>query len=202
VEERVTLAEGPSQTLRLDQIADVYALGDAAQRAAVTPREGLNRLESILRKPARFGPVGVVAGHTVLTVGIAMVLQPALTNLAAAALLGAIVGTAKVLNQRRALLAVPGIGPETADVIALYAAGHALFVVDAYTRRIFERLGFLRGGETYDEVQRVFARALPADPALFNDYHAQIVTLAKEHCRKRPVCRGCPLDPWCLKRGV
>ena len=57
-EERVTLAEGPAQTLRLDQIADVYALGEAAQRAAVTPREGLDRLAGILRKTARFGPAG------------------------------------------------------------------------------------------------------------------------------------------------
>jgi len=103
---------------------------------------------------------------------------------------------------RRKLLAVPGIGPETADVIALYAAGHSLFVVDAYTRRIFMRLGILRGRESYDEVQQVFQKALPTDPPLFNDYHAQIVTLAKEHCRKRPLCAGCPLAVGCRKRGV
>jgi endonuclease-3 related protein len=104
---------------------------------------------------------------------------------------------------RRKLLAVPGIGPETADVVALYAAGHALFVVDAYTRRIFGRLGGpLRGRETYDEVQRFFMRQLPASAALFNDYHAQLVRLAKEHCRKRPVCTACPLDAHCAKRGL
>lgn len=104
---------------------------------------------------------------------------------------------------RRKLLAVPGIGPETADVVALYAAGHALFVVDAYTRRIFGRLGgALRGGETYDEAQRFFMRQLPASAALFNDYHAQLVRLAKEHCRKRPLCAGCPLDALCAKRGL
>jgi endonuclease III related protein len=103
---------------------------------------------------------------------------------------------------RRKLLAVPGIGPETADAIALYAADHPLFVVDAYTRRVFTRLGSLRGGESYDEVQRFFTRRLPTDPALFNDYHAQIVKLAKEHCRKRPACEGCPLDALCPKRGV
>ena len=107
VEERVTLAEGPAQTLRLDQIADVYALGDAARRAAVTPREGLDRLADILRRTGRFGLAGVVGGHAVLSVGVAMVLTPALTNLAAAALLGAIVGTVKALNQKRAFLAVP-----------------------------------------------------------------------------------------------
>lgn len=103
---------------------------------------------------------------------------------------------------RRKLLAVPGIGPETADVIALYAGGHPLFVVDAYTRRIFGRLGILRGGEPYDGVQRVFSQALPAEVALFNDFHAQIVRLAKEHCRTRPRCAGCPLDARCPKRGV
>ena len=104
---------------------------------------------------------------------------------------------------RRKLLAVPGIGPETADVVALYAAGHAFFVVDAYARRILGRLGGpLRGRESYDEVQRFFMRQLPASTALFNDYHAQLVRLAKEHCRKRPLCAGCPLDALCAKRGI
>jgi len=109
---------------------------------------------------------------------------------------------AGALDLRRKLLAVPGIGPETADSIALYAAGHALFVVDAYTRRIFERLGWLRGGESYEEVQRFLMRRLPGDATLFNDYHAQLVRLAKEHCRARPSCAGCPLDARCAKRGV
>jgi uncharacterized membrane protein YjjP (DUF1212 family) len=106
-EERVTLAEGPTQTLRLDQIADVYDLGAAAQRGAVAPREGLERLTDILRKPARFGPAGILVGHTILTVGLAAVLMPALTNLAAAAVLGSIVGVLKLLNRDRPLLAVP-----------------------------------------------------------------------------------------------
>ena len=103
---------------------------------------------------------------------------------------------------RRKLLAVHGIGPETADAIALYAAGQPLFVVDAYTRRVFARLGMLAGGETYDEVQRVFMEALPRDAALYNDYHAQIVRLAKETCRVRPRCEACPLVRVCAKRGV
>ena len=64
---------------------------------------------------------------------------------------------------RRKLLAVPGIGPETADSIALYAAGHPVFVVDAYTRRVFTRLGLLQGDETYAEVQRFFEDRLPRD---------------------------------------
>jgi uncharacterized membrane protein YjjP (DUF1212 family) len=105
--ERVTLSEGPAQSLRLDQIADVYALGDAAQRGAVPPREGLERLDEILRKSARFGSAGTVLGQAILAVGLAIVLNPALTNLAAAAFLGAIVGALKVLNQNRPVLAVP-----------------------------------------------------------------------------------------------
>jgi endonuclease-3 related protein len=103
---------------------------------------------------------------------------------------------------RRQLLGVEGIGPETADSIALYAAGHPVFVVDTYTRRVFGRLGMLRGGESYDEVQRFFHRRLPADAALFNDYHAQVVRLAKEHCRARPLCVACPLEAVCPRRGL
>ena len=103
---------------------------------------------------------------------------------------------------RRQLLDVPGIGRETADCIALYAAGHPLFVVDGYTRRVFTRLGLIRGDESYDEVQRFFMRRLPEEAPLFNDYHAQIVGLAKQSCRARPVCVECPLDDVCPKRGV
>ena len=104
---------------------------------------------------------------------------------------------------RRRLLGVHGIGPETADSIALYAAGQPLFVVDAYTRRAFTRLGLLQSGALgYDEVQRFFMDRLPRDAALFNDYHAQIVRLGKEICRPRPRCGACPLETVCPKRGV
>lgn len=103
---------------------------------------------------------------------------------------------------RPALLAIHGIGPETADCIVLYAAGLPSFVVDAYTRRVLERLGVLAGGESYGDVQRLFHRALPADAALFNEYHALIVRLAKDCCRKRPLCASCPLDRVCPKVGV
>jgi endonuclease-3 related protein len=103
---------------------------------------------------------------------------------------------------RRKLLAVTGIGRETADSIVLYAAGLPLFVVDAYTRRVFSRLGLIRGDEDYDEIQGVFMRELPADPALYNDFHAQVVLLGKDHCRPRPRCSACPLDTICPKRGL
>jgi endonuclease-3 related protein len=103
---------------------------------------------------------------------------------------------------RDKLLSVKGIGPETADSIALYAARIPLFVIDAYTRRVFSRLGRLRGDEPYVVAQRVFMDRLPRDPALYNDYHAQIVRLAKDVCRKRPRCEVCPLDDVCAKRGL
>jgi uncharacterized membrane protein YjjP (DUF1212 family) len=106
-EERVTLAEGPAQSLRLDQIADVYELGDAAQRGEISPRDGLEQLSAILRKSSRFGSAGVVLGHTILTVGLAIILMPTAVNLAAAALLGCIVGVLKVFNRDRPVLAVP-----------------------------------------------------------------------------------------------
>jgi endonuclease-3 related protein len=103
---------------------------------------------------------------------------------------------------RARLLGVPGIGRETADSIVLYAAGHAVFVVDAYTRRIFGRLGFLAGGEDYDTIAARFTSHLPRVVALFNDYHAQIVLLGKDVCRPRPKCDVCPLRAGCKRRGV
>jgi endonuclease III related protein len=98
---------------------------------------------------------------------------------------------------REKLLAVDGIGRETADSIALYAAGLPLFVVDAYTRRIFARLGLLRGTEDYDVIRARFESALPRDAALYNDYHAQIVHLGKDYCRTIPRCDACALAGRC-----
>ena len=103
---------------------------------------------------------------------------------------------------RRRLLALPGIGPETADSIVLYAAGGAVFVVDAYTRRLFTRLGLLTGRESYEEVQRLFMTNLPSDAPLYGDYHAQIVRLAKDVCRTRPLCDACALEDLCPRIGV
>jgi endonuclease-3 related protein len=111
-------------------------------------------------------------------------------------------GSEPALTLRSKLLAVHGIGRETADSMALYAAGLPLFVVDAYTRRIGSRLGWIAGDEEYDEVQRFFMVRLPEDVALFNDFHAQIVLLGKDTCRPRPRCDRCPLGTVCLRRGV
>ena len=103
---------------------------------------------------------------------------------------------------RAKLLSVTGIGRETADSIALYAAGRPLFVVDAYTRRIFGRLGLLEGNEDYDTIQRMFMDRLPRDVGLYNDYHAQIVLHGKDVCRTVPRCDVCVLDRICQKRGL
>ena len=101
---------------------------------------------------------------------------------------------------RAALLAVWGVGPETADSILLYAFGEPVFVVDAYTRRLLARRGVGGGAEPYEEVQRLFHRALDPDPSVFNEYHALIVRHAKEHCRASPRCPGCPVHG-CPSRG-
>src|SRR5262245_3881908 len=97
--EHVTLAEGPTQPLPLDQIADVSKLGEAAERGEVGPDDGLKRLNDILGQPPRFGPVGGVAGHVVLSVGLAVVVMPTATNLVTVATLGAVVGVLKVFNR-------------------------------------------------------------------------------------------------------
>jgi len=97
-----------------------------------------------------------------------------------------------VLRER--LLDIKGIGPETADSICLYAAGKPFFVVDAYTYRILFRHGLLAEDAGYEEIQALFMDNLPLDPQLFNEYHALLVRLGKEHCRKSaPLCGDCPL---------
>lgn len=98
---------------------------------------------------------------------------------------------------RRQLLAVHGVGPETADDILLYAFERPVFVVDAYTRRLGERLQLLRGGEGYEEIRTAFESAFGPDPRTFNELHALIVHHAKYFCRKRPLCNGCCLAEDC-----
>ena len=96
---------------------------------------------------------------------------------------------------RKGLLLVKGIGPETADAIMLYAAGKPVFVVDAYTTRIFSRHRLVPDGARYDDVQQLFMGSLPCDAGLFNEYHALLVMVGKRHCKKSaPQCLGCPLE--------
>jgi len=100
----------------------------------------------------------------------------------------------ETLNLREKILTVKGIGPETADSILLYAGGKPVFVVDAYTHRIFFRHDVVAAEDGYYEIQDYFLYALPEDVELFNEYHALIVRLGKEYCKKsKPQCDQCPL---------
>ncbi len=101
-------------------------------------------------------------------------------------------------NLRRELLAVHGIGEETADDILLYALGHPIFVVDAYTRRLVVRLGLMHESDaSYSACQTLFMDNLKPDATMFNECHALIVRHGVEHCRKRPSCEGCALLEMC-----
>ena len=109
-------------------------------------------------------------------------------------------------------MSVSGIGPETADSIILYAAKKPIFVIDAYTKRILNRIGYKE--ETYEELQRLFMqnyrkleifgvsenkvfRNLPNSEKLFNEYHALLVELGKSICKKNPLCEKCPITKIC-----
>ncbi len=94
---------------------------------------------------------------------------------------------------RKNLLAVKGIGEETADSILLYAGGKPIFVVDTYTRRILERHGIIPGGDTYADIQNLFMNHLPRSVPLYNQYHALLVNTGKYFCKRIPRCDGCPL---------
>ncbi len=99
---------------------------------------------------------------------------------------------------REALLAVRGIGPETADSMLLYAGEKPSFVVDTYTRRIFSRLGLVAEPIGYDELRSFFMDRLPSDVTLYNEYHALLVELGKGVCRPSPRCSDCCLVQRCM----
>lgn len=99
---------------------------------------------------------------------------------------------------REELLAIWGIGPETADSILLYAGDKEVFVVDAYTKRIFSRLGMVDANITYQELQEFLEGNLPLDVYLYNEFHALLVGLGANYCKKnRPFCQECPLSSQC-----
>jgi len=96
---------------------------------------------------------------------------------------------------RSKLLTIKGIGPETADTILLYAGNKPVFVVDAYTYRVLSRHALVPQDTNYDEIQELFTDSLTEDATVYNEYHALLVKVGKEHCRKRsPLCEGCPLQ--------
>jgi endonuclease-3 related protein len=95
---------------------------------------------------------------------------------------------------REELIALSGIGPETADSILLYAAGRPVFVIDTYTIRILSRHELLPEETSYAEAQQWVTDNLPEDIQLFNEFHALLVNVGKDFCRPRPKCSGCPLE--------
>ena len=98
------------------------------------------------------------------------------------------------MELREKLLGVFGIGPETADSILLYGGGHAVFVVDAYTKRMMSRHGWTGARAKYDDVRWMFERQFPGDTQRFNEFHALIVRAGKEFCRPQEArCGECPL---------
>lgn len=95
---------------------------------------------------------------------------------------------------REELLALNGIGQETADSILLYAGNKPIFVIDAYTKRVFSRHGFISQDAEYKEIQSLFMNNLPENAGLFNEFHALIVELGKSMCKsKEPLCSMCPI---------
>jgi endonuclease III related protein len=104
---------------------------------------------------------------------------------------------APTVQLREKLLAVHGIGPETADTILLYAGKKDVFVVDAYTKRIFSRHGFVPEDVPYEELRSLIESALPRDVSRYNEFHALLVQVGKNWCRPRdPRCAECPLHPF------
>lgn len=98
---------------------------------------------------------------------------------------------------RSVLLGIHGVGPETADDILLYAFDRPVFVVDAYTRRIFARIGLLAGDEGYEQIRLGLEDALGPDVALFREYHGLLVRHGKDTCKTRPNCAACCLNAQC-----
>lgn len=106
---------------------------------------------------------------------------------------------------RHGLLSVNGVGPETADDILLYAFDRPVFVIDAYTRRLFKRLGEIDGSEHYEALRQLFENSLRTATdrvQLFNEYHALIVIHAKDVCKTKPNCQACCLAKACQTKGV
>jgi len=101
---------------------------------------------------------------------------------------------------RAELLSTKGVGEETADSILLYAFGLPTFVVDAYTKRLCARYP-IKAGTAYAQIKAYFEANIPRSVKTYNNFHALIVINAKEHCRKTPVCEGCPLDGGCKRAG-
>ncbi|MBN1546625.1 MAG: endonuclease III domain-containing protein [Syntrophaceae bacterium] len=110
--------------------------------------------------------------------------------------------TEELWSLREKLLAIRGIGEETADCILLYGGGKPVFVVDAYTRRILERHDLISSGAAYSEIQKLFMNSLRPDHELYGQYHALLVEVGKAFCKKIPQCGSCPLGCFLTARPI
>ena len=95
---------------------------------------------------------------------------------------------------REELLDVNGVGPETADCILLYVGNFPKFIADGYAMRVAARHGWIEFEADYHGLQDFFESRLPAEAPLYNEYHALLVKVGKEHCKTKPICSGCPLE--------
>ena len=98
---------------------------------------------------------------------------------------------------RRSLLSIYGIGDETADCILLYALNKPSFVVDTYTKRILNRIGYVDSNASYRSIKLLCESAFPNNIAVFNEFHALFVAFGKKYCKKLPLCSQCPLNSTC-----
>jgi endonuclease-3 related protein len=103
---------------------------------------------------------------------------------------------------REELLSINGIGPETADAILLYAGNLPTFVIDAYTARVLKRHGWIEPEADYYAMKEYFESSLPREEQLFNEYHALIVQVGKQHCSRTAKCAGCPLEALLPEGGI
>jgi len=106
-----------------------------------------------------------------------------------------VMGREQTNKLRKELLAVKGVGPETADSILLYGFNRPIFVIDTYTQRVLSRHDLIGHSANYQKLQDLFMQHLPLNASMFNEYHALLVRVGKLHCKRRPSCQGCPLEP-------
>ena len=204
IHKRLLTAHGPQHWWPANSAFEVMVGAVLTQNTAWT---NVERAIAALRSDALLGPEAILAADEVR---LAAALRPSgYFNVKARRLralcawlveLGGVDGAAGlcVTQLRASLLGVHGIGPETADDIVLYAFGHPVFVIDAYTRRLYARLGQIDGDEPYEQLRGWFEQSFGPDTGLFNEHHALIVRHAKDVCRKRvPHCGHCVLSGRC-----
>src|SRR5512139_2952250 len=181
---------------------------EVAVGAVLTQNTNWGNVEKAIDNLKREGKLNASAIHKITTESLAALIKPAgYFNVKAKRLKHSVsflmkdyggsmsrMKDAKLPSIREDLLRVNGIGPETADSIILYALEKPVFVVDAYTKRVLSRHNIKDHDASYDTFQELFDLNLKRDFRLFNEYHALFVKVAKEHCRTKPICEGCPLE--------